>query len=124
MTDRVEEGDAQQAADWYLEYETAVKSVLMLGNRDPELQAVAFNVNARYIITSKLPYSLVNKTYDLTGYRGQDKLRKVLDLISRARMKANARATDQANMGTGNKSTALVTTQPAESSQVVVSPPQ
>ena len=108
MTDRVEEGDAQQAADWYLEYETAV----------------AFNVNAIYIITSKLPYSLVNKTYDLTGYRGQDKLRKVLDLISRARMKANARATDQANMGTGNKSTALVTTQPAESSQVVVSPPQ
>ena len=41
LADRVEEGDAQQAADWYLDYETAVSSILMLGNRDPELQAVA-----------------------------------------------------------------------------------
>ena len=67
LTDRVEEGYAQQAADLYLDYETAVKSLLMLGNMDPELQALIFNVNTLYTITSKLPYTLVNKTYDLKG---------------------------------------------------------
>ena len=70
LTRNIEENDAQQAADWYLDYENAVKSVLMLGNRDTELQAAAFNVQSLYIIVSKLPFNLVNKTYDITGCSG------------------------------------------------------
>ena len=48
----------------------------------------------------------------------------MLPLISNSRVRANCRATDQANMGATSKSTALVATKPAESGYVVVSPPQ
>ena len=96
----------------------------MLGNRGPALQAAAFNPNTLFTIIHKLPYTLVNRTYDLTEDIGYGKLKKVLTMISKARAKASARATDQTNMGMSTKASSLLTTQPADSSQVVVAPPQ
>ena len=106
LTDKIEESDAEGAADWYLDMETAVNSILKLGGKSQELQFVAFNVKTTFTITSKLPYILLSKTYELDS-QGEEKLKQVLQLIKKARVVANARATDMANMAPSSTTTNL-----------------
>ena len=73
-----------------------------MGNRGAELEAVAFSIPTLYAITSKLPFTMGDKVYDIEE-SGKHKLKKILNLISKARVKASARSTDQANnTSTGN----------------------
>ena len=96
LTDKVVRLNPTQAADWYLAYENAVKEILHLGTRGPQMEAVAYNIPTLYTISSKLPYTLSDKIYDIEE-TGRAKLDKIIGIISKARTKANARATDIAN---------------------------
>jgi hypothetical protein len=60
------------------------------------MEAVAYNIPTLYTITSKLPYTLSDKVYDIEE-TGMAKLDKIITIISKARIKATARATDAAN---------------------------
>ena len=95
MTDKIEETHAQGAADWYLDMETLVDSILKVGSRNQELQYMAFNVKTIFTIISKLPYNLLSRTYELDT-QGEEKMKQVLQLIKKARVVAHARATDMA----------------------------
>ena len=55
-------------------------SILRVGSRNQELRSLKFNVNT---IISKLPYNLLSRTYELDT-QGEEKLRKVLQLIRKA----------------------------------------
>jgi hypothetical protein len=96
LTNMVEENDPQFAADWYLEFEGMVDSIVKLGARDITLGMSCFNVNTIYTITQKLPFQLVSKSYELNA-KGEEKLKQILGLIKKARVKALNRATDMTN---------------------------
>ena len=101
LTDKVVRLNPTQAADWYLAYENAVKEILHLGTQGPQMEAVAYNIPTLYTISSKLPYTLSDKIYDIEE-TGRAKLDKIIGIISKARTKANARATDIANNAATN----------------------
>ena len=65
LTDKTVETDPAYAATWFLDYENAVKEVLNLGDRGPELEAVAFSIPTLYTITSKLPFNMSDRIYDI-----------------------------------------------------------
>jgi hypothetical protein len=60
------------------------------------MEGVAYNIPTLYTITSKLLYTLSDKVYDIEE-TGRAKLDKIITIISKARIKATARATDAAN---------------------------
>ena len=97
MTDEIVEDNPQDGADWFLDIEILVDSILRVGVRSQELRWLAFSRNTIFhCIISKLPYRLLDKTYELDT-QGEEKMRQVLQLIRRARANAQARATDIAN---------------------------
>ena len=94
MTDEIMETNPQDAADWFLDMEILVDSILRVGVRSQELQWLTFSRETMFhCIISKLPYRLLDRTYELDT-QGEEKLRQVLQLIRRARANAQARATD------------------------------
>ena len=94
MTDEIMETNPQDAADWLLDMEILVDSILRVGVRSQELQWLTFSRETMFhCIISKLPYRLLDRTYELDT-QGEEKLRQVLQLIRRARANAQARATD------------------------------
>ena len=102
LTDKLVQTDPAYAANWFLDYENSVKEVLHLGDRGAELEAVAFSIPTLYAITSKLPFAMGDKVYDIEE-SGKHKPKKILGLISKARVKASARSTDLTNnTSTGN----------------------
>jgi hypothetical protein len=122
LTDKIEEIDPQGAADWYLDIETAVDSILKLGGKSQELQFMAFNAKNIFTITSKLPFNLLTRTYELDS-QGEEKLKQVLQLIKKARVKATGRATDMVNMDTSSQSTSLLaSSKPSEKGSMMVNP--
>jgi hypothetical protein len=87
LTDKLLGTDPAYAATWFLDYEKAVKEVLNLGDRGPELEAVAFSAPALYTITSKLPSTMIDEICGAKRY-GKPMLNTIIEVISKARMKA------------------------------------
>jgi hypothetical protein len=102
LTDKLVKTDPAYAAIWFLDYENLVKEVLTLGDREPELEAMAFGIPTLYTITLKLPFTLSYKIYDIEQ-NGKPKLEEIIKIISKARAMASARSTDMAyNTSTKN----------------------
>ena len=57
---------------------------------------MAFSIPTLYTITLKLPFNMSDRIYDIEQ-SGKPKLEKIIKIISRARVKASARSTDQTN---------------------------
>ena len=86
LTDKVIENDTSRAAAWFLKYEKAVESILILrlGDRSATLGMQCFNATTNYKICERLPYSIQDQTYGLEEER-RDNLKKVIEMISKAR---------------------------------------
>jgi hypothetical protein len=96
LTDKLVETDPAHAATWFLDYKNAVKEVLDLSDQGPELESTALSIPTLYIITSKLPFTMSDKIYDIEQ-NGKPKLEEIIKIISKARMNANARSPDLVN---------------------------
>ena len=96
LSDKSMETDPNEAATWFLQYENAVKSILRLGDRTTSLGMESFNASTIYEICTRLPYTIKYQTYGLEE-DGREKLKKIIDMVAKARTNAERRATDKNN---------------------------
>ena len=69
MTDDFMETNPQEAADWFMDIEILVDSVLRVGVRSPELQLWAFNRETMSrCLFPKLPCRLLDRVYELATH--------------------------------------------------------
>ena len=74
--------------------ETVAASILRVGSRDQELRALSFNAGTLSVLISKLPYNhLQDKIHELDT-QSEEKLRRILQLIKKAIVKAHTRASN------------------------------
>ena len=82
MTDKMQESYPEKAVEWFLEMKHAIDAILRFGARNQELEYVAFCGETLYSITSRLPYGLETKAYELQGH-GRSRLEQVKRLIEK-----------------------------------------
>ena len=96
LSDKSMETDPNEAATWFLQYENDVKSILRLGDRTTSLGMESFNASTFYEICKRVPYTIKYQTYELEE-DGRDKLKKIIDMVTKARTNAEKGATDKNN---------------------------
>ena len=96
LTDKVVETNPSRAVALFLNYENAVKSILRLGDSSATLGMECFNATTIYKICEHLPYSIQYQTYGLEEV-GRVKLKKTIEMVTKARTIADKRATDEYN---------------------------
>ena len=66
----------------------------MLGDRTNSLGMQCFNASTIYKICERLPYTIQYQTYGLEE-DGREKLKKLIEMVTKARRNAEKRATDK-----------------------------
>ena len=85
ITEKVQETQPEKADEWFLDMEHAIDAIIRCGGRNQLLEYIACNPNTLYDITSRLPYSLLEKAYELQRH-DRSKLEQIKMLIQTGRV--------------------------------------
>ena len=83
---------------------------------------MAFSIPNLYTITSRLPFTMSGRIYNIEQ-SGKPKLEKIIKIISKARVKASARSTDQVNNTSTKNNVSTHLTSPVNPALTMATPP-